>query len=288
MKTDAGWITINTSGTPDVLAPGQGFFVKAKGSSGTLTLTFKADMMASAKQYSAVLRAPARRSTSAPTLRLRTESNGFSSEAVIVKRTDAVNGYAAEEDMLTLLDGNLKDMPTVYSLAEHQALTVNACRSMHRIPIGVTGGPDELVRVTFSGLNTFGESLALLDDVTGIVTPLTLDARNLPGEDVTYASADLMANVSGRYYLLSSEQPDAEEELTDQKPLVIVDGQTVCITTNAASPLTYVHIVNAEGRTLYTFTPYTPSTRLKLPVGNYVVEAHTATQSTTAKICIAQ
>lgn len=288
MKTDAGWIDINTSGTPDVVAPGQGFFVKAKGSSGTLTLTFKADMMASAKQYSAVLRAPARRSTSAPTLRLRTESNGFSSEAVIVKRTDAVNGYAAEEDMLTLLDGNLKDMPTVYSLAEHQALTVNACRSMHRIPIGVTGGPDELVRVTFSGLNTFGESLALLDDVTGIVTPLTLDARNLPGEDVTYASADLMANVSGRYYLLSSEQPDAEEELTDQKPLVIVDGQTVCITTNAASPLTYVHIVNAEGRTLYTFTPYTPSTRLKLPVGNYVVEAHTATQSTTAKICIAQ
>ena len=288
MKTNAGWITINKTGTPDVVAPGQGFFVKAKGSSGTLTLTFKADMMASAKQYSAVLRAPARRSTSAPTLRLRTESNGFSSEAVIVKRTDAVNGYAAEEDMLTLLDGNLKDMPTVYSLAEHQALTVNACRSMHRIPIGVTGGPDELVRVTFSGLNTFGESLALLDDVTGIVTPLTLDARNLPGEDVTYASADLMANVSGRYYLLSSEQPDAEEELTDQKPLVIVDGQTVCITTNAASPLTYVHIVNAEGRTLYTFTPYTSSTRLKLPVGNYVVEAHTATQSTTAKICIAQ
>ena len=288
MKTDAGWTTINTSGTPDVLAPGQGFFVKAKGATGTLNLTFKAAMMASAKQHTAILRAPAQRSTSAPVLRLRTETNGLSSEAVIVKRTDAANGYKAEEDMLTLLDGNLKDMPTVYSLAEHQALTINACRSMHRIPIGVTGGPDELVRVTFSGLNTFGETLSLLDDFTGIVTPLTLDARNLPGEDVTYASADLLANVSGRYYLLSSEQPDAEEEVTDPKPLVVVDGQTVCITTTAASPLTYVHIVNAEGRTLYTFTPYTPSTKLKLPVGNYVVEAHTATQSTTAKICIAQ
>lgn len=288
MKTDAGWTTINTSGTPEVLAPGQGFFVKATGTTGTLTLTFTADMMASAKQHTAILRAPAQRSTSAPVLRLRTETDGLSSEAVIVKRTDAANGYKAEEDMLTLLDGNLKDMPTVYSLAEHQALTINACRSMHRIPIGVTGGPDELVRVTFSGLNTFGETLSLLDDFTGIVTPLTLDARNLPGEDVTYASADLLANVSGRYYLLSSEQPDAEEEVTDPKPLVVVDGQTVCITTTATSPLTYVHIVNGEGRTLYTFTPYTPSTKLKLPVGNYVVEAHTATQSTTAKICIAQ
>ena len=290
MKTDAGWIAINTSGTPDVLAPGQGFFVKATGSSGTLTLRFTAEMMASARGYNAVLRAPARRSTAAscPTLRMRTETEAGSSEAVIVKLAEASNDYAAAEDMLTLLDDNLKDVPMVYSLADHQALTVNTRRTMQRVPVGITGGTDGPVQVVFSGLETFGESLSLLDDLTGVVTPLTLNAKPLPGVNELAATVDMQANVANRYFLLSSATPEAEEELTDVKPLVIVNGQKVNITTNAAYPLTYVHIVDAEGRTVYTLTPYTPTLSLKLPMGNYVVEARTATQAVTTKVNIAQ
>ena len=290
MKTDAGWITINTSGTPDVLAPGQGFFVKAKGTSGTLELKFTAAMMASARGYNAVLRAPARRSTAAscPTLRMRTETEAGSSEAVIVKLAEASNDYAAAEDMLTLLDDNLKDVPTVYSLADHQALTVNTRRTMQRVPVGITGGTDGPVQVVFSGLETFGESLSLLDDLTGVVTPLTLNAKPLPGVNELAATVDMQANVANRYFLLTSATPEAEEELTDVKPLVIVNGQKVNITTNAAYPLTYVHIVDAEGRTVYTLTPYTPTLSLKLPMGNYVVEARTATQAVTTKVNIAQ
>lgn len=290
MKTDAGWITINTSGTPDVLAPGQGFFVKATSSTGTLTLKFTAAMMASARGYNAVLRAPARRSTAAscPTLRMRTETEAGSSEAVIVKLAEASNDYAAAEDMLTLLDDNLKEVPTVYSLADHQALTVNTRRTMQRVPVGVTGGTDGPVQVVFSGLETFGESLSLLDDLTGVVTPLTLNAKPLPGVNELAATVDMQANVANRYFLLTSATPEAEEELTDVKPLVIVNGQKVNITTNAAYPLTYVHIVDAEGRTVYTLTPYTPTLSLKLPMGNYVVEARTATQAVTTKVNIAQ
>ena len=290
MKTNAGWITINTSGTPDVLAPGQGFFVKATGTSGTLELKFTAEMMASARGYNAVLRAPARRSTAAscPTLRMRTETKAGSSEAVIVKLAEASNDYAAAEDMLTLLDDNLKDVPTVYSLADHQALTVNTRRTMQRVPVGITGGTDGPVQVVFSGLETFGESLSLLDDLTGVVTPLTLNAKPLPGVNELAATVDMQANVANRYFLLTSATPEAEEELTDVKPLVIVNGQKVNITTNAAYPLTYVHIVDAEGRTVYTLTPYTPTLSLKLPMGNYVVEARTATQAVTTKVNIAQ
>lgn len=292
MKTEAGWITINTSSgtTPDVLAPGQGFFVKAKGTSGTLKLKFTAAMMASARGYNAVLRAPARRSTAAscPTLRMRTETEAGSSEAVIVKLAEASNDYAAAEDMLTLLDDNLKDVPTVYSLADHQALTVNTRRTMQRVPVGITGGTDGPVQVVFSGLETFGESLSLLDDLTGVVTPLTLNAKPLPGVNELAATVDMQANVANRYFLLSSATPEAEEELTDVKPLVIVNGQKVNITTNATYPLTYVHIVDAEGRTVYTLTPYTPTLSLKLPMGNYVVEARTATQAVTTKVNIAQ
>lgn len=293
MKTNAGWITINTSGTtPDVLAPGQGFFVKATGSSdtGTLKLKFTAAMMASARGYNAVLRAPAQRSTAAscPTLRMRTETEAGSSEAVIVKLAEASNDYAAAEDMLTLLDDNLKDVPMVYSLADHQALTVNTRRTMQRVPVGITGGTDGPVQVVFSGLETFGESLSLLDDLTGVVTPLTLNAKPLPGVNELAATVDMQANVANRYFLLSSATPEAEEELTDVKPLVIVNGQKVNITTNAAYPLTYVHIVDAEGRTVYTLTPYMPTLSLKLPMGNYVVEARTATQAVTTKVNIAQ
>ena len=98
----------------------------------------------------------------------------------------------------------------------------------------------------------------------------------------------MQANVANRYFLLTSATPEAEEELTDVKPLVIVNGQKVNITTNAAYPLTYVHIVDAEGRTVYTLTPYTPTLSLKLPMGNYVVEARTATQAVTTKVNIAQ
>lgn len=283
---DKQWITVNdaTATTAQgVLAPGQGFFVKAAQPTGSLSLRFTADMMTSAKAVGSTLRAPARRQPlggSLRTLRIRAARGGLRSEAIVVKDTEANNDYQPSEDLEALVDNALADVPTVYTLAGTQASTINRRHTMFRVPLGILSNSDAPTRLTFMGLNEFNETLSLLDEQTGLVTPLTLST----GAKTDSVSLEVSGNAVGRYYILSSAEPTPDDLASLTRPLIQVDNQHLVITSSPAHPLTHVEVVDAAGRVLYQMKPFTSSLRLKLPQGIYVVEARTDEGKTVNKV----
>lgn len=283
---DKQWITVNdaTATTAQgVLAPGQGFFVKAAQPTDSLSLCFTADMMTSAKAVGSTLRAPARRQPlggSLRTLRIRAARGGLRSEAIVVKDTEANNDYQPSEDLEALVDNALADVPTVYTLAGTQASTINRRHTMFRVPLGILSNSDAPTRLTFMGLNEFNETLSLLDEQTGLVTPLTLST----GAKTDSVSLEVSGNAVGRYYILSSAEPTPDDLASLTRPLIQVDNQRLVITSSPVHPLTHVEVVDAAGRVLYQMKPFTSSLRLKLPQGIYVVEARTDEGKTVNKV----
>lgn len=283
---DKQWITVNdaTATTAQgVLAPGQGFFVKAAQPTGSLSLCFTADMMTSAKAVGSTLRAPARHQPlggSLRTLRIRAARGGLRSEAIVVKDTEANNDYQPSEDLEALIDNALADVPTVYTLAGTQASTINRRHTMFRVPLGILSNSDAPTRLTFTGLNEFNETLSLLDEQTGLVTPLTLST----GAKTDSVSLEVSGNAVGRYYILSSAEPTPDDLASLTRPLIQVDNQRLVITSSPVHPLTHVEVVDAAGRVLYQMKPFTSSLRLKLPQGIYVVEARTDEGKTVNKV----
>lgn len=235
---DKQWITVNdaTATTAQgVLAPGQGFFVKAAHPTGSLSLSFTADMMTSAKAVGSTLRAPARRQPlggSLRTLRIRAARGGLRSEAIVVKDTEANNDYQPSEDLEALVDNALADVPTVYTLAGTQASTINRRHTMFRVPLGILSNSDAPTRLTFMGLNEFNETLSLLDEQTGHVTPLTLNT----GAKTDSVSLEVSGNAVGRYYILSSAEPTPDDLASLTRPLIQVDNQRLVITSSPAHP----------------------------------------------------
>lgn len=283
---DKQWITVNdatTTTAQGVLTPGQGFFVKAAQPTGSLSLRFTADMMTSAKAVGSTLRAPARRQPlagSLRTLRIRAARGGLRSEAIVVKDTEANNDYQPSEDLEALVDNALADVPMVYTLAGTQASTINRRHTMFRVPLGILSNSDAPTRLTFMGLNEFNETLSLLDEQTGLVTPLTLNT----GAKTDSVSLEVSGNAVGRYYILSSAEPTPDDLASLTRPLIQVDNQRLVITSSPAHPLTHVEVVDAAGRVLYQMKPFTSSLRLKLPQGIYVVEARTDEGKTVNKV----
>ena len=284
---DAQWTAVNADNAATaqgIVAPGQGFFVKAKQATGSLQLTFTPDMMTSAHAVGSVLKLPARRALRANnvlgTLHVTAERNGQRSEAIVVKDAAANNAYAPNEDMEALVDNSLASVPTLYTLAGTQASSVNRRNSMFRVPLGVLSNSDAPTRLTFTGMAGFSETLSLLDEQTGLVTPLTLGTAN---DSVT---VEVPGNTVGRYYIMSSEQPTADDLQQLTHPIIQVDGQRVVITSSAAHVLTHVQVVDAAGRTLYMMTPYMATLSLKLPTGAYVIEAQTTEGKTISKVTL--
>ncbi len=200
-----------------------------------------------------------------------------------MKNEEASNRFVGSEDMQTLLDNTLSSTPTVYTVADSAATTVNVRRTMQRVPLGISSNSVEPCEVTFSGLNTFSETLSLLDSQTGQLTPLTL-AADAQGE----TTLTLPGLHSGRYFILSSEQPDPDDnDIADQRPYCTVDHTGhLTVHSSGTHPLTYVQIVDAAGRELYRLTPYTASVTVKLPTGVYVIDARTDTRQAVCKVTV--
>lgn len=276
------WITVNgtTEAALASLPSGQGFFVEGKEGTKAITLKFTADMQTSLHTSGTLLRAPAIGRVEAPVLRIRASRSGQGSEALVVKDTTAVNGYEAAEDMQLLLDNSLQEIPMVYTLAGNRTSTINRRRSLWRVPLGVLSNSEAPVQLTFSGMRSFGETLSLLDSQTGAVTPL----RGNGNADCV--KVEVPGVTTGRYFILSSERPSLEEEQDFTQPLIQADNGSVTISSSAAHVLTYVHIVAADGRTVYKLTPYVSRLSLKLPTGVYVVEARTDEGESVGKVSL--
>ena len=303
-----GWIAVNSGLSANgTLAAGQGFFVEAPaeavmvGAEGvSITLKFTADMMTSAASAEVSLLSVSRpqvtpmrqtkaegtkASAASPVLRIRADRGDWHSEAMVIKSASASKGYDRAEELPLLCDDALRDVPMVYTVVDTAAVSVSHRRSMWRVPLGVASHSTDSVRLTFTGMESFPESLSLLDEQTGRVTPLTLSSA---GHGMEGVSVIVPGITSGRYYLLTSEQPSADDISDTDRPMVVVDGSAICITSSAVHPLTSVRIVDVAGRELYHFAPFTSKVRMKLAFGSYVVEASSDAGTTVAKVAITE
>lgn len=277
------WISVNageTAAASQVLASGQGFFVKLK-SGQEPKFVFNAGMMVSATSHKVGLKAPQRRGASAadvPVLRVRAERAGRGSEAVLVKSASAVDTYEPSEDMETLLDATQDASPTVFTLAGRRAVTLNRRRSLSRVGLGVTGRSDEEVRLTFTGMDSFFEDLSLLDAATGRTTLLSTGADTV--------SVTVPGQTAGRFFIVSSAA-DGEPDAADASAIsVTVSRGEVTVAAPAAWPLEEVRAVAADGRTLHLAAPGEPVHKFRLDPGVYIITARSAGGVATRKVTV--
>ena len=298
IRNESTWITTGSSADPGCVAPGQGFFVEADADGTELQLTFTPDMQTDAGWYTTphVLTRPIAnaaattkgrgvRTTAAvedlqPTLYIEALHGTDRSRAIVRQTPTAANGYRESEDLITLLNSATDDSPTVYTLADSAALTVNSLQHLQRVPLGITStAPDSLVTLRITGMDTFNQTLSLLDELTGELHPLTLC-----GADT--ATVTIPARTLGRYYIIGTDTDDDNptDGLLDLRPLITATSATLHVSAAEGGTLTLVTVTDPAGRQLYRLAPYTTTLTLPLPHGNYIIHARNQKATRTTKV----
>lgn len=201
MKTasDGEWIT--TDGSGKYVAPLQGFFVKKKAtalSQNTISGTFNKNMQVVVNQVPGnnenneelITRAAAQQDK---LVRLTAERNGMSSSAVIMLSENAHDSYTAGEDCEAFIDGNLYDIPTIYTSSNAIAQTINVRKTINMVPVGIVSSDDSEATLRISISENFCDRLYLYDSTTDDYTEID------NGSELT-----LSGNTAGRYYITTS------------------------------------------------------------------------------------
>lgn len=87
-----------------------------------------------------------------------TTSDGRTSRAAVAYDMAASADYEASEDAELFLDSNLGDVPMVYTVAGTMATSINRTSELYNIPLGVYGSKQEMVTLSFGGLNQFSSA----------------------------------------------------------------------------------------------------------------------------------
>lgn len=118
------------------------------------------------------------------------DSKGNVSQARISLRPEASASYDEQEDVDLLCDENLMDIPQVYTVADNEAVAVNAVPSIYWIPLGLVSDEAQEVTLSIQGLAKLDAPIYLYDAETASFTELH------DGEPVA-----MMAGKYGRYFL---------------------------------------------------------------------------------------
>lgn len=221
------WISVGENSTATV-APLQSFFVqKAKGVIGDITLTFTQDMQTLGGTGDGL------RSANALTITATTD-DGRQSRAAVAYDMAASADYEASEDAELFLDSNLGDVPMVYTVAGTMATSINRTSELYNIPLGVYGSKQEMVTLSFGGLNQFS-SATLYDAQEQTETPLH------EGKTVS-----VPAGTSGRYFLRAGT-PTGNEVIARNAFLVYSVGGGKVMVTSSNTPLKDIRVYTMGG-----------------------------------------
>ena len=220
------WITLD--GAMPKVAPLQSFFVqKAEGVTGEITLKFTQDMQTLGGTGDGL------RSANALTI-TATTSDGRTSRAAVAYDMAASADYEASEDAELFLDSNLGDVPMVYTVAGTMATSINRTSELYNIPLGVYGNKQEMVTLSFGGLNQFS-SATLYDAQEQTETPLH------EGKTVS-----VPAGTSGRYFLRAGT-PTGNEVIARNAFLVYSVGGGKVMVTSSNTPLKGIRVYTMGG-----------------------------------------
>lgn len=224
---DGSWVTVDGSSTPKV-APLQSFFVqKAEGVTGEITLKFTQDMQTLGGTGDGLRSANALMITA-------TTDDGRQSRAAVAYDMAASADYEASEDAELFLDSNLGDVPMVYTVAGTMATSINRTSELYNIPLGVYGSKQEMVTLSFGGLNQFS-SATLYDAQEQTETPLR------EGKTVS-----VPAGTSGRYFLRAGT-PTGNEVIARNAFLVYSVGGGKVMVTSSNTPLKDIRVYTMGG-----------------------------------------
>lgn len=210
------------------VAPLQSFFVqKANNETGELTVEFTQEMQTLGGTGDGL------RSANALTI-TATTTDGRTSRAAVAYDMAASADYEASEDAELFLDSNLGDVPMVYTVAGTMATSINRTSELYNIPLGVYGSKQEMVTLSFGGLNQFS-SATLYDAQEQTETPLR------EGKTVS-----VPAGTSGRYFLRAGT-PTGNEVIARNAFLVYSVGGGKVMVTSSNTPLKDIRVYTMGG-----------------------------------------
>ena len=229
VDTEEDLTTTNPTGDVTV-APLQSFFVqKAEGVTDAITLTFTQDMQTLGDGGTN----DGLRSANALAI-TATTTDGRTSRAAVAYDMAASADYEASEDAELFLDSNLGDVPMVYTVAGTMATSINRTSELYNIPLGVYGSKQEMVTLSFGGLNQFS-SATLYDAQEQTETPLR------EGKTVS-----VPAGTSGRYFLRAGT-PTGNEVIARNAFLVYSVGGGKVMVISSNTPLKDIRVYTMGG-----------------------------------------
>lgn len=163
-----------------------------------------------------------------------TTSDGRTSRAAVAYDMAASADYETSEDAELFLDSNLGDVPMVYTVAGTMATSINRTSELYNIPLGVYGSKQEMVTLSFGGLNQFS-SATLYDAQEQTETPLH------EGKTVSVPSG-----TSGRYFLRAGT-PTGNEVIARNAFLVYSVGGGKVMVTSSNTPLKDIRVYTMGG-----------------------------------------
>lgn len=275
-----------------IIKPLQAFFVKK----GTATqITFNKEMQIDGNFPTPPTVLGGTRGGEVAAVTLKAVSEEGSSVASIAIGEEASDGYDEGEDVETLFDSNLDDVPMVYTVAGNKAVSIDVRRKLDVVPFGVScGSSDEMVSVqlswsensskfTVDGLQFTDDGLQLtadnrfyvLDAVTGEMTEVT------DGQTVS-----VQPNDYGRYFLTTRGGLTAIQEAKGGNGIVVsVRNKTLTVRSDAG--LKAVRIVTVGGETVASAADCGTEASFALAnSGVYIVEAQTASGGKTMKAVV--
>ncbi|MBO4720607.1 MAG: hypothetical protein J5658_12145 [Prevotella sp.] len=240
------------------IKPLQAFFVKATGN-----ILFTPAMMIDGNTAPESATAQAR-----PRVTMTAANSRGSSSASVEMDDEASADYISSEDVETLFDSNLSDVPMIYTVAGDRAVSIDVRPDFGMVPFGVAcASSDQPVEVTID------TSLYVFDAVTG--------ETNAVSEGSSFT---IQPNDYGRYFLTTNKDITGIREMqTDEGVVVSVRGKTV--TVRSTSRLKSVRVLTIGGDIVASQKNCGTETTLDLAVGGvFLVETQTATCQKVIKV----
>lgn len=266
------------SSTDYTVAPLQSFLVKNTSSAGSVTFT--PDMTTAIKNpangtqaanYSRVQRKTTLTEYKAPvypTYTLTATRSGKKSEVKVVERPDASDDFVDSEDVETILDSNLADVPSLYVVASNQTVAVDAVADIDNpLSLGVVCEGNEEVSLTIGTFkNMGGRQLYVLDAKTGFISPITSDE-----------TISIVPNDHGRYYLTTRANATAIENVVSDSDVKAYSPALHTLVVSAlGSTISSVKVFSTDGRVIADKQVNGSSTTLKTISGVNIVNVETA------------
>lgn len=186
-------------------------------------------------------------------------ASGRTSTAVVTIDDCASEDFDDAEDVETIYDSNLADVPTIYTVAGTQAASINALPEIRMLPIGLIGG-DAMARVKIKSTGGAGRGLQLYDVKTGKAEYID--------DSLT---VDMTSNEHGRYFITSGRINDniadgCENSVTCYSPS---DGLIVA---SSVHGLQRVDVYGLDGMAVKSITPEgAMSANVNVQSGIYIV-----------------